>query len=243
MHDIAVLGDILGLWAHPDDETFTSAGLFAAAAAAGQTVVCVTATKGEAGVRNPDKWPPKKLGEIRAQELSAALQILGIGECHHWLGLVDGECNAVQDDVVLQQLHALLEQYRPNTIVTFPPDGMTGHSDHQAVSAWARALVAAADWSIRLLYVVPTRESYDTHLKDMDAVFDIFFGIEEPRLVAEKSCDLLLTLTPELQEKKYQALAAMPSQTSAMLDAYPRAYICDAFRTEGFVDAAHYANS
>ena len=237
------LGTILGLWAHPDDETFTSAGLLATAAAAGQTVVCVTATKGDAGVRNPDKWPAKELGEIRARELTTALQILGVGKYHHWLDMVDGECDTVKDAVVLPQLQDLLKQYLPDTIVTFAPDGMTGHPDHQAVSRWAKALVAAADWPIRLLYVVPTHESYDTHLKDMDAAFDIFFGIDEPQLVAEESCDLLLTLTLDMQQRKYQALAAMPSQTYDLLEAYSRDYICSAFRTEGFVDAAEYVHT
>ena len=39
------LGTILGVWAHPDDDIYLSAGLMAVAAAAGERVVDVTATR------------------------------------------------------------------------------------------------------------------------------------------------------------------------------------------------------
>src|ERR671922_141060 len=38
------LGTILGVWAHPDDEAYLSAGLMARAVRNGSRVVCVTAT-------------------------------------------------------------------------------------------------------------------------------------------------------------------------------------------------------
>ncbi|MGH3589327.1 MAG: PIG-L deacetylase family protein, partial [Pseudonocardia sp.] len=43
------LGTILGVWAHPDDETYLCGGLMARAARSGDRVVCVTATRGEQG--------------------------------------------------------------------------------------------------------------------------------------------------------------------------------------------------
>ena len=47
--DAAELGTVLGVWAHPDDEAFLTAGLMAAARENRQRVVCVTATLGERG--------------------------------------------------------------------------------------------------------------------------------------------------------------------------------------------------
>ena len=47
--NVAELGTILGIWAHPDDEAYLSAGLMALARDNGQRVVCVTATRGELG--------------------------------------------------------------------------------------------------------------------------------------------------------------------------------------------------
>jgi LmbE family N-acetylglucosaminyl deacetylase len=51
------LGTVLGIWAHPDDETFLSAGLMAAAREADKRVVCATATLGEHGTDDPQlQW-------------------------------------------------------------------------------------------------------------------------------------------------------------------------------------------
>lgn len=60
--DVAGLGTILGVWAHPDDEVYLSAGVMAAAAAAGNRVVVVTATRGEHGTDDPARWPPAHSG-------------------------------------------------------------------------------------------------------------------------------------------------------------------------------------
>ena len=52
--DVPVLGSILGVWAHPDDEAYLSAGLMAVAVEAGHHVCCVTATRGELGFPDDD---------------------------------------------------------------------------------------------------------------------------------------------------------------------------------------------
>ena len=49
---------LLALYAHPDDETYLAGGLMAAVARAGGRVVHVTATLGELGTSEPDRWPP-----------------------------------------------------------------------------------------------------------------------------------------------------------------------------------------
>ena len=46
---VSELGTLLGVWAHPDDETYLVAGLMAQAVRDGHRVVCVTATRGEEG--------------------------------------------------------------------------------------------------------------------------------------------------------------------------------------------------
>ena len=43
------LGTVLGVWAHPDDETYLTAGLMAQTVRRGDRVICVTATRGEEG--------------------------------------------------------------------------------------------------------------------------------------------------------------------------------------------------
>src|SRR5947208_14585633 len=53
----------MGVWAHPDDESYLSAGLMLRVAGRGGRVVCVTMTRGEQGTDDPERWPPHRLGE------------------------------------------------------------------------------------------------------------------------------------------------------------------------------------
>lgn len=138
VHDLAVtdvtgLGTVLGIWAHPDDEAFLAGGLMAAARDAGQRVVCVTATLGEHGTDDPHAWPPDRLARVRRHELAASLAVLGVDE-HHLLGITDGTCAAQPHDALVRHLGRVIDTVVPDTIVTFGPDGLTGHEDHQTVS-------------------------------------------------------------------------------------------------------------
>ena len=132
------LGTVLMVWAHPDDETYLVGGLSAALTDAGQRVVCVTATRGEAGGDAAD------LAEIRTAELDVALAMLGVDE-HHWLDYPDGGCAVVDDARRRRGSGAVVDEVRPDTVVTFGPDGFTGHPDHQAVSRWVDLAVASYD--------------------------------------------------------------------------------------------------
>ncbi|MDP3891435.1 PIG-L deacetylase family protein, partial [Nocardioides sp.] len=123
-------GTLLGVWAHPDDEAYLSAGLMARARRAGLRVVVATASRGEHGTSDPDTWPPHRLGPVRERELSESLAAVGVTE-HHWLGHRDGELDRQPADVGAAQVAELIELVRPRTIVTFGPDGMTGHPDHR----------------------------------------------------------------------------------------------------------------
>ena len=82
------LGTILGIWAHPDDETYLTAGLMAQAVRDGRRVVCVTATRGEGGSMDEERWPSATMGEVREAELMRCFEILGVTE-HHWLDVPD----------------------------------------------------------------------------------------------------------------------------------------------------------
>ena len=78
------LGTILGVWSHPDDEAWLSAGIMADAVRAGRRVVCVTATRGELGTVDAVRWPLDGLAEVRTAEMQRCLELLGVTE-HHWL--------------------------------------------------------------------------------------------------------------------------------------------------------------
>lgn len=232
--DIAQLGSIMSIWAHPDDETFCCAALMAAAASNGQEVSCVTATKGEAGVRDTSRWPKERLGDIRVHEVEKALQILGVKK-HHWLGYGDGACNQVDFDEAVTQLATLIMQQKPDTILTFGSDGMTGHPDHTTVSRWVEAATRRVEKRPQVYHAVELRENYENYLKQADEKLDIYFNIDQPPLSQPNECDIYYCLTREEQLQKRAALAAMPSQMETLLEYFDEQLFCEVFRCECFV--------
>lgn len=225
------LGTILGIWAHPDDEIFSSAGVMAQAVQNGQRVACITATRGEQGVQDPERWPQHRLGQIRTEELNTAYKKLGIAE-HHWLDYPDGGCQQVDAQQAIHRILELVDAYQPDTIMTFGPDGMTGHPDHRTVSAWATAI--AQQRGIRLLYATLTPEMYEAS-READEQFDMFFNLDQPQLIDEASCALLLKLEGSLLDTKCAALQAMPSQTAKLVEFFGYEKLCTMLQDEAFI--------
>lgn len=239
--DISQLGTIMGIWAHPDDETFMVGGLLSMAAANGQQVVCITATKGEGGVQDELRWPAATLGETRAEELAAALKILGVSE-HHWLGYRDGTCSQVNEEEAVAKLMLHIEQYKPDSIITFAPDGLTGHDDHIAVARWAAVAAEKSTTKPTVWCAVHTQEIYDAAFKAMHDKFNIYFNIDVPKLVPMQSCDIVVQLPDDVLDKKLAALQAMPSQYEAFFQGISPQEAELAFDTEGLIAASKWAD-
>jgi LmbE family N-acetylglucosaminyl deacetylase len=200
------LGTVLMIWAHPDDETYLVGGLSALLTDAGHRVVCVTATRGEAG----------GLAQVRTTELEDALRILGIDE-HHWLDHPDGGCADVAEDDAAARIAAIVDEVRPDTVVTFGPDGFTGHPDHRAVSRWTDLALSRTGVSgrPRLLHPVAREIAVDRELDEEFGVFDL----GRPRVCADDELDLLLELEDETLDRKVEALLRQVSQTGGLVEA------------------------
>lgn len=232
--DIKQLGTILGVWAHPDDETYSMGGIMAAAVNNGQVVACLTATRGEAGVQDENRWPAASLGEIRTHELETAMEILRVQE-HCWLDFPDGGCNKVSEQDAVKQVADCIEKYRPDTILTFGPDGLTGHPDHQTVSKWAKLARDKTASPAVIYHAVQTYEQYDAMI-EADKQFNIFFKIDKPPVCATEQCAIHFELDDELYRQKLTALKAMPSQTEAMLGMFEHS-LRSSLGREAFVES------
>jgi LmbE family N-acetylglucosaminyl deacetylase len=233
------LGTVLGVWAHPDDEVYLSGGLMAAARQAGQRVVVVSATIGEHGTVTPDRWPPQRLARVRRMETAASLAALGVSE-HHWLGFADGGCAEVPAPVGEAAVARLIEQVRPDTVVTFGPDGVTGHPDHRTVSAWTTAGWRASGGSARLLYAALTRR-FHASWASLNERVGMWMSDERP-VADDADVAMLLRCDDALLDRKLVALRAQASQTAGLVaelgeDAYRRWWA-----EEAFVDAATVAH-
>ena len=66
-----------------------------------------------------------QLAVQRSDELARCLEILGVDE-HHWLGHRDGGCAEVSVSLTVGQLCTLIVDTRPQTVLTFGPDGVRG---------------------------------------------------------------------------------------------------------------------
>lgn len=148
---------LLGIWAHPDDEAYCSHGLMAQVRADRGRVVVVTATRGENGTDDPAAWPPERLAELRARELRESLAQAGVTE-HRWLGHRDGELDGFGVEAGAAALVPIIEEVQPSVIVTFGPEGMTGHPDHRAISAWTTRAWRATGARAALWYATLTPE-------------------------------------------------------------------------------------
>ncbi len=233
--DAARLGTVLGIWAHPDDEAFLTAGLMAAARDAGNRVVCVTATLGENGTDEPARWPPGRLAAVREHELRASLAALAVTE-HHLLGLTDGTLAAQSAQTIIHQLARIIDDVEPETIVTFGPDGMTGHEDHQVVSAWASAAHAAASPEARLLYATTTEEFVQAWEPSRER-FNIFLADGLPLRTRVSDLAVSLQLDPAAVDRKMVALRAQASQTAELFAALGEDQVREWWSTEAFVAA------
>lgn len=214
MNDVARLGTVLGVWAHPDDESYLSAGLMALARRAGNRVVCVSATRGEHGTDDPSRWPPARLARTRALEATAAMAVLGVDD-HRFLGFEDGTLAAVDRAAGACAVARLLDEVRPDTVVTFGPEGMTGHPDHRAVSSWVSDAWRAAGARARLLHA-RTTDAYADEFADIHAAVPVFADGLPLRTPAEQLA-LALELDGELLDLKVAALRAHETQVGPLL--------------------------
>ena len=230
------LGTVLSVWAHPDDETYLAGGVMASCAAAGQRVVCVSATAGEHGTADPVAWPPERLGRLRRWETAAAMAVLGVTE-HRFLGFEDGSLATIDTSVGVAAIADLIDEIHPDTILTFGPDGMTFHTDHVTIGAWTTKAWDSAGRPGRLLYATTTHEhiaAYSTFYEE----WGIYMTEERP--LGYPAADLAVhhIMGGDLLDQKLAALAAMASQTAVAIATLDPDVWQATNREECFVDAA-----
>ncbi len=226
------LGTVLGVWAHPDDEAYLSAGLVMHARAAGRRVVVVTATDGGLGGPGRTAFARRRLASTRRRELAASLRVLGVTE-HHRLGHPDGGCSSVDPLAAAERLAEVVRDVRPDTIVTFGPDGLTGHRDHRAVGSWAVQAAALAGHTGRVWFPTLTPQFHErwSVLNDRAGLW-----MDATLVPSTPTHQLAATvhLSGDLLDRKVAALAAQASQTAGLIDLVGRETYARWWGTEWF---------
>src|SRR5215471_8559816 len=234
---------LLACFAHPDDEAFTASGVLAASTARGVRVRLVCATCGEEGdIRQPGVASRETLGQVRQEELRRSCTVLGLQE-PILLGYRDSgwgdspaqhHLNAFVQAPPWQVIQRLVEEirrFRPHIVLTFEPDGISGHKDHKAISRYTAAAVRQAGdptafpeqaraglspyLPLRLLYVARL-QGYRMHRATLLSQAGVEVPWPNPELrqqgVPLERMHVRLDVTPYLQ----QILASMRSHRTQM---------------------------
>ena len=126
---------LLGVFAHPDDETFCAGGTFARYAGQGAEIMVVSATRGQAGqIRDAAAGNRRTIAAVREAELRLACERLGVTKVR-CLDHVDGTLADAGFPALVDEVAEVIGEFGPDVVITFGPDGGYGHPDHVTISA------------------------------------------------------------------------------------------------------------
>lgn len=144
---------LLGVFAHPDDESIACGGLLARCAALGVRVHVLSLTRGDAGPRPTTEDGAADLAALRSRELADAARALGIAGASA-LDYADGMLPWLDAAALEAGIREAITRIGADVVVTFGPDGLYWHPDHIAVHERATAAVAAMGDAAPALYYV-----------------------------------------------------------------------------------------
>ena len=149
---------LLAVFAHPDDEGYRPGGTLALLARHGVRVHLLTATRGESGsCGDPPLCRPDELPVVRERELRCSCTALGI-EPPHILDYHDGHLSQADPERIIAQILGVVDEVRPQVMLTFGPDGLSGHPDHVAIGQCAAEAFRRTD-EVAALYTVAVPRS------------------------------------------------------------------------------------
>jgi LmbE family N-acetylglucosaminyl deacetylase len=249
---------LMAVHAHPDDEASSTGGVLAYYADRGIRTIVVTCTNGEFGDApgqvkpGDDGHDEQAVAQLRLAELRQSAKILGVSHLellgYHDSGMPDWEykdrpnafCNIPLAEVS-ERIVALIEQYQPQVVISYDPDGMYQHPDHVHAALAAAEAVAKAGTPAKF-YETAMRPS--SWRKVWEALREA--GVEMPdrditpeeqqqMVEAEARITTSVDISPVL-ERKREALQAHASQIQdSWFSKIPPEVAADAFGFETFV--------
>jgi LmbE family N-acetylglucosaminyl deacetylase len=188
------LSGLLAVFAHPDDETFRCGGALTLLARQGVRVQILTTTRGQAGsCGDLPQCGPKSLGMVREAELRCACAALGL-EPPILLDYQDGALARVSDAEAVNQIMAVVLELRPQVLLTWPPDGLSGHPDHVAVSRWTTLIYE------QVARLAPEAPAALYHLVLPRSIADRL-GLVHLQAIPDEAVTLTVDVTPVWKQK------------------------------------------
>jgi LmbE family N-acetylglucosaminyl deacetylase len=244
---------IVALLAHADDESAASPVL-ARYAREGVQVYLVIAADGSAGsgtgayLTRPDSGPrDAELATVRAEEARCAAAAIG-AQAPILLGFPDGKLgdylsNRAQIYQLTERIAKEIERLRPDVVITWGPDGGTGHPDHRIVSNVATQLLRAGAPGMpqRLFYMYLPAESFRLANPQRGAPPLLvpeakYFTVRVPFTPADLEASLTsmachrTQLAPEMLQRMQQAIGGVLNGVVAFIPVMPSLQGNDLFR-------------
>ncbi|GAB4571467.1 MAG: N-acetyl-1-D-myo-inositol-2-amino-2-deoxy-alpha-D -glucopyranoside deacetylase [Anaerolineae bacterium] len=220
------LHHVLGIFAHPDDETIMLGGTLAMLHARHVQTHLTLATRGEGGeLGEPPVVPDRALlGAVREQELRCATARLGVTSLH-LLGYIDPEVgleNTLRPfdadfEELVTRISTIIGEVRADVVLAHGPDGEYGHPAHQLIYRAVRAAV----------------ESHAPHVPFYSVAANVP-GIEDHLWNTSRTAHLALDISP-WAAAKIAAMECHRTQHALFKRRRKLAHVRDALRrTESF---------
>ncbi|MGH3522158.1 MAG: PIG-L deacetylase family protein [Mycobacterium sp.] len=248
---------LMAVHAHPDDESTSTGGILAHHALRGVRTIVVTCTDGElgdgpGGVKpGQDGRNPHEVAAIRQGELRRACAHLGVTHLellgYHDSGMAGWDTQhrhnafcSVPVESVANRIAQLIEQYRPQVVVTYDPHS-TRHPDHVHAAQAATSAVDSSSIAAKLYY----KAHGASYWRQLNRALDDT-GIRRPDPTGEtlrllESVEQRITTTVDVGhviDRKRTALHAHASQIgSSLAGKLPPAQFSSAFGTETYIRA------
>ena len=224
---------VLVTHAHPDDETLFTGGTIAGLSGRGAQVTVATATLGEEGEVIGDKYQhlvadeADQLGGFRIGELDAAVGHLGarsvlLGGPGQFRdsGMAGSAAHANPRALVnrapeaAQLIAQLIDELRPDAVLTYGSDGGYGHPDHIAVHQATHQALKQAGWAVpRVWWAIYERELTLGALETLRPPEGWQLpSAEYLENFTNAGADLKVRLTPAAYQAKRHAMAAHATQ-------------------------------
>lgn len=210
MPDLPLMGRVMVIAPHQDDETLGCGGTIALLRQADVPVHVLFITDGSLSHPNSQKYAAPKLAGLREREATEALHILNVNaEDITFLRLPDGHLPAEGEpefDEAVQQIQTLLDQVKPETL--FLPWQRDPHPDHRATWQLVNEAITRAGSTYRtleyLIWLWERAEAADLPLPGEMQVWR-------------------MNIEPVLEQKR-RAIAAHASQTTGLIDDDPEGF-------------------
>lgn len=222
--------------AHPDDETINNGATMAQLVEDGVAVTLITCTRGEEGeVLVPElshlaSSAQDGLGSHREVELANAMRELGVTD-HRFLGnyrdsgMMGTPQNEHQDcfwradvEMAAKELAAIIDELKPQVMVTYDENGGYGHPDHIQTHRVAMRAAEISKWQIQKIYwnIMP-KSVVQQGMEAMKAQGSDFFGsesVDDLPFVKDDSFVTTKIHAPNQVAKKMAAMKAHATQIS-----------------------------